>query len=192
MKNTSIVTQAKFINFSVSCIMCVEGITLLFLQNLPGTVLKIILSSFFIVIGAAKLFGYFCNDLYRLAFQFDFAIGAFFVLLGGLTYYPIVFENLPIVVCFFALISALLKIQTSFDAKKFGMKMWLGMLISAIFVAIASLGTAFMCANELIGWFACYIMIILIGALDAWFTMYTVRVRVKKKNKEEHFEALKK
>lgn len=186
MKSSNIVTQAKFINFAVSCVMCLEGFTLLFVQNMSDVALKVVISTFFIIIGAAKLLGYFSNDLYRLAFQFDFAIGVFFVLLGGLTYHPLVFQNMPIIICFFGLISALLKVQTSFDARKFGMKMWLGMMLSAIVVVIASIAAALVSINQ-IKW-TTYVLFVLLGALDAWFTMYTVKVRVKKKNKEDHFE----
>lgn len=190
MKGSVLVTQAKIINFTVSCLMAILGFVLFLATDIPQLTTKIILAAFFVLIGAAKLFGYFCNDLYRLAFQFDFAIGAFFVLFAGLIFYPPVFENLDLIICFFAMISALLKVQTSFDAKKFGMSAWVGMLVSSLFVAAVAIATAFLPSIQFEG--SAYLLFIVIGALDAWFTMYTVRVRVKKKNKEEHFAISKK
>ena len=77
-QNTTLVREAKFINFLASLLLFTAGFILLFVPLTAASLgMKILVGVLFIVIGGAKMLGYFSNDLYRLAFQFDFAIGIF-------------------------------------------------------------------------------------------------------------------
>lgn len=78
---------------------CIAGLIIcsLFLSDLfaVGMIL--------IIYGIVKVIGYFSDDLYCLAFQYDLACGLFLIAMGMI------------------LLDALLKIQISKDARKFGL-----------------------------------------------------------------------
>ena len=63
--------------------------------------------------GAAKMIGYYSNDLYRLAFQFDFAIGILCALLAGLLAFlpQRVLPTLPVLLSVYVILDALLKLH---------------------------------------------------------------------------------
>ena len=134
-KNTNIVKSAKIINVISACIMALSGITLVLLPEMDQlmTAQRILLSALFGVIGGAKLLGYFSNDLYRLAFQFDFAIGIFcwiltlLIILAPARSVPMI----PTLLAVYVVLDALLKIQISTDARGFGMSCWVGMIVSS-------------------------------------------------------------
>ena len=134
MEKVSIVKQAKIINLIIHSLLSVAGLVLLLLNDLTIPQELIVISVLFILVGAAKILGYFSNDLYRLAFQFDFAIGIYLIIIGGLFLFvgkqdpQAIFKLFGIYVLF----DGLLKMQTAFDAKKFGMRKWIIVLITAI------------------------------------------------------------
>ena len=130
-----IVKSAKILNVISACLMFLAGLLLLVVPNL-GTTLgqRILLGILFGLTGAAKIFGYFSNDLYRLAFQFDFAVGIFCEILTLLIALmpEQVFGALPLLISVYVLLDALLKLQMSFDARRFGMKSWVALLVTAL------------------------------------------------------------
>ena len=125
--------------YVVMTICCIVGGTILFVW--PGLGLDVlckICGVFFLVYGLAKLSSYFTKDLFQLAFQFDFGLGIVSIILGAL----MIFRTDHIVGFFafcigiFMLIDAALKIQTAFEAKRFGIEKWRWILITAIPVGI--------------------------------------------------------
>lgn len=76
-----------------------------------------------IVIGCTGIYGYFSNDLYRLAFQSDLALGIFNVILGILLIVrqsaP---ELFPYAVSILMLIDGGNKVQISLESMVFGLK----------------------------------------------------------------------
>ena len=78
-KNSNIVRGARITNVISASIMVLSGAALVLFPEMDELIRaqRIFLSVLFALIGATKLLGYFSNDLYRLAFQFDFAIGIF-------------------------------------------------------------------------------------------------------------------
>ena len=84
-----------------------------------------------IVYGIIKMIGYLSKDLYCLAFQYDFACGLFLIVLGivvlaiNTRYSGHLLSGLGILI----LLDSLLCIQTSIDAKKFGLSAWPMILI---------------------------------------------------------------
>lgn len=91
-----------------------------------------------VVYGVVRMVGYFCNDLYRLAFQFDLAVGLLSILVGAvlLLHSDRVMAYLPILIGVFLLVDSVLRFQTAMDAKAFGMGKWWVILAAAILGAV--------------------------------------------------------
>lgn len=185
MKHANILKEVKITHLVVSALLFLAGILLVAWADIALLAVRLMVSIGFLVIGAVRILGYFTNDLYRLAFQYDLATGALSAILGILIFiYP---DNLmtilPFGVGIYVLLDALLKLQTAFDAKVFGMRQWIGLLISSVVVGCGGVVLLVTAArwNEptmLIG-----IALALDGAENFWNTMATVRVRAKKENR---------
>ena len=92
-----------------------------------------------LVCGIGKLLGYFSKDPYRLAFQFDLALGILCLVLGIILIFfsRAILSLLPVIVGIYTVVSGVFKLQTAFEAKRFGMNKWWGMLlISLVTIAI--------------------------------------------------------
>ena len=190
-QHNGVVKSAKIINVISAGLMSLAGLLLLVIPNLETMVAqRIVLGSLFGLTGAAKSFGYFSNDLYRLAFQFDLAIGIFCILLTLLTELmpEYAFGTLPIIFAVYVSLDGLLKIQTSFDARRFGMKSWLLMLITAVVLfgagafAVGAVLVQLLRPNAVVG-----IALMVDGLENIWITASTVRIRARKKNLSGQF-----
>ena len=125
----------------LSLLLCVLGVVLIACPLFSAKLLCYILGGLLMVYGAIKIVGYFSKDLYRLAFQFDFAFGMLLCLVGllmilfpegGLT---VIYTVIGIIV----LADGLFKIQTAFEAKKFGIDKWWAILLFAVASALLGL-----------------------------------------------------
>lgn len=91
-----------------------------------------------IVYGIIKITGYLSKEIYSLAFQHDLACGLFLIVLGivvmavGTEYEEHLLQGMGLLV----LLDSLLCIQTSIDAKRFGIHAWYVILVSAILSGI--------------------------------------------------------
>ncbi len=188
MKRANIVKEVRIIHVIVSALLFLSGVFLISWPDIGGIAARWLVGANLILTGLVRLLGYFANDLYRLAFQYDFALGGVSAILGGLIFlYPDkVTELLPYVLGTYIILDGLFKQQTAFDARQFGMKKWIGLLISAIAVSI--------CGIVVLVGATAWDRVILSGialAVDAaeniWNTMATVLVRAKDK---ERFEEL--
>lgn len=92
-----------------------------------------LLGSVFVAYGVVKLMGYFSDDLYRLAFQFDLGVGILTILVGCvLLLRPRDrLALLPMVIGAFILVDSVLRLQTALDARHFGMEKWRVLLAAA-------------------------------------------------------------
>lgn len=109
------------------------GACLLIHPDISAVTICMALGVLSILYGAVRLAGYFSNDLYRLAFQFDLAVGILSILIGLilLLHPDRVLVYLPIVTGVFILVDSVLRLQTAMDAKHFGMgKWWVILLVS--------------------------------------------------------------
>ena len=141
-QHNAIVKSAKIINVISAALMSLAGLLLLVIPTLEVSYAqRILFGCLFGLTGAAKLFGYFSNDLYRLAFQFDFAIGVFCELLVVLIFLlpETTFNFLPALVSVYILLDGLLKLQTSLDARRFGMRRWLIILLTALLLCLGGI-----------------------------------------------------
>ena len=93
--------------------------------------------------GIVRLAGYFSKDLYRLAFQHDLALGVLLIALGAMALTGRIGSPPCLVLGVAILADGLFKLQTAFDAKRFGLKSW--GLILALGAGAGALGgvTAF-------------------------------------------------
>jgi uncharacterized membrane protein HdeD (DUF308 family) len=140
----------------------------------------------FVVLGGARVLGYFSNDLYRLAFQCDLGLGSFCVILGVL--FILSPDNvqpaLPYIIAVYVLIDTLLKLQTALDAKAFGMKHWWGLMLSSLVVTVTSV--ALLVTHAKLSFpLLLPIVMILSGGESIWNTLGTLRVRTKKEGRFE-------
>lgn len=187
--NQPIVKSAKIINVVSAALMMLAGVLLIFLPALEQAQ-RILLAILFGLTGAAKIFGYYSNDLYRLAFQFDLSTGIFCELLTLLILFSPshAVSLLPTLLTVFVVIDALLKLQIALDARRFGMHGWLAILLTAVLVCIVGGASLyFFWRGFLTPMCAVGIALAVDGAENIWITAYTVRVRAKKKNLSRHY-----
>lgn len=189
--SNAVVRSAKIINIISASLMLVAGVLLMTIDSMEEILAqRILLGILFGLTGGAKIFGFFSNDLYRLAFQYDFAFGIFCELLTLLLVLSPEqnYGVLHMLLVMYVLIDALLKVQMSMDARKFGMKCWGAILGTALGLGVAGVFAATAIQAELIrGLFLVGFALGLDGMENCWITAYTVRIRAKKKNLSERF-----
>ena len=129
-----LIKRAKDAYIAVSVLMLIFGSCLIIWPETSLTVFCTITGSSMIVFGAVKLLGYFSKDLYRLAFQFDLALGILSVLLGlVIVIHPYnLITFVPVIVGIFVMLDGVFKIQTALDARQFGLRAWWMVMLLAI------------------------------------------------------------
>ena len=113
--------------YTISSIaFCIAGFLLLLHPEISAAMICRGIGILLIVCGGFKICGYLSRDLYRLAFQFDLACGILAVVLGLLMLFRSnsVLHFLNLVLGIVVLTDGLLKIQTAFDARRFGLERW--------------------------------------------------------------------
>lgn len=135
------VRTAKVSYIIMSVLIFALGITIMVFPSLPKIVICRVIGAFLCAYGIIKIIGYFSNDLYSLAFQFDLAYGLLIIVLGAVM---IIFtENfvsaLGFILGVVILVDALFKIQSSVDAKKFGLSKWWLIALFAIITVLAGI-----------------------------------------------------
>ncbi|MGN0153863.1 MAG: DUF308 domain-containing protein [Lachnospiraceae bacterium] len=122
----------------LSIIFYIIGIVYMVVPSISPTMLCIIGGVILIIYGIVKILGYFSDDRYCLAFQYDLACGLLLIALGiiilacNLRIYQHLSSGLGLLI----LLDALLKIQISKDAQKFGLKTWKRILICSIIAGV--------------------------------------------------------
>lgn len=118
----------------LSVIFYIIGIVYMVAPPIPPILLCITGGIILIIYGIVKILGYFSDDRYCLAFQYDFACGLLLIALGiivlacNMRIYQHLFSGLGLLI----LLDALLKIQISEDARKFGLQKWNRILTCSI------------------------------------------------------------
>lgn len=190
MRSTKAIRIAKTSYIILSALFIVLGVGLIALRDLSVSLIGVAAGVMLIAFGIVKLIGYFSKDLYRLAFQFDLAIGLFLAIIGVLTLIVGSKDPLGTVRLFgiYIFIDGLLKLQTAFDAKKFGIARWLVILLTAILmVGVGIVGLLASYLEQISQLIVLDVALMLDGLVNIWITAYTVRIRAKKKNLEERF-----
>lgn len=172
------IKAAKSFYILCSILLCAIGTLLICWPTLSAEVLCIVLGVVSLVYGAEKIIGYFSRDMYRLAFQFDLALGIFVAIIGvTLLLRPgRVLELVDFIVGLFVIIEGVFKVQTSVDAYRFGMKAWwlilMGALLSCVFglLLLFSLLTATSVLMVFVG-----ISLVADGAQNLFNAFYTIK-----------------
>lgn len=125
----------------IAVVFCALGIFLMAVPEKAVKIICVLAGILFIADGIIKIIGYFSRDFYCLAFQFDLAFG---VLLAAVGVVIIIRRNVVVNLIFgifgiLILADALFKIQTSIDAKKFGLSLWWRILLMAILAGVLGL-----------------------------------------------------
>ena len=132
---------AKYGSVAVAALLCLLGTALIAVPDLSVPMLRRYGGLLLILFGCIKLIGYLSGDLYRLAFQYDLACGILLPVLGILllvrtdTMMPLIF----LLFGMYILADALLKVQISVDAKRFGLSAWWVILTAAVVTGIVGL-----------------------------------------------------
>ena len=129
--------RIKALYITISILSLLAGIALVIWPGASVITICYVVGSAAILVGAVRLAGYFSKDSYNLNFQFDFAMGLVFLILGTvLIFHP----GDTVAVLHFSggilvLVDSLFKLQTALDAKHFGLKKWWVMLLCALLCA---------------------------------------------------------
>lgn len=189
--NNAVIRSAKIINLISASFMLIAGILLLTIDSMEEIVAqRILLGILFGLTGGAKIFGFFSNDLYRLAFQYDFAFGIYCELLALLLILSPSqnYNVLYMLLVAYVLFDALLKVQMSLDARRFGMRCWGVILGTALgVVAAGGFATAALQAELVRALLLVGVALITDGVENCWITAYTVRIRTKKQDFSDRF-----
>lgn len=170
---------AKISYIVMSAAFCVLGVLLMLFPGISVSAVGIAAGVMLIAFGLVKLMGYFSKDLYQLAFQFDLAFGVLLMVLGvvilvspdrALTF-------LCIVMGIAILADGLFKLQSSLDARRFGLRVW-GMLL-ALAICAGLIGTLLLLHP---GQSAKVLMILMgvgvlfEGILNLYFALFAVKI----------------
>ncbi|MFA6948423.1 MAG: DUF308 domain-containing protein [Eubacteriales bacterium] len=132
------VKQAKLAYIILSAVLIAAGLAIVIFPDISAVTICCAAGVVMLVFGAIRIIGYFVNDAYGLAFQFDFAMGIFTAIIGTLLllHPQKVVTLLPMLLGVFTLIDSVFKLQTSVDARKFGLSRWWSILIISIVNAL--------------------------------------------------------
>ena len=179
--NSAIVKSAKIMHLCSAVIFLVAGLLLALVPDFEdsGAFRNTVVGIASIIIGATGIYGYFSNDMYRLAFQLDFALGIFNVIFGILLLInPVQLSVLlPTAVSILTLLDGGNKSQMAIEGKRFGIQKWYLVLVSAVLEIAAGVVLILLAyhGRDVRAWMG--VAMGLVGVTNFWTTMYTVRVR---------------
>ena len=179
--NSAIVKSAKVMHLCSAVIFLVAGLLLALVPDFEdsGAFRNTVVGIASIIIGVTGIYGYFSNDMYRLAFQLDFALGIFNVIFGILLLInPVQLSVLlPTAVSILTLLDGGNKSQMAIEGKRFGIQKWYLVLVSAVLEIAAGVVLILLAyhGRDVRAWMG--IAMGLVGVTNFWTTMYTVRVR---------------
>jgi len=168
----------------MAVLFCALGVVLIMFPQMSMIAVCYLAGAMLIAYGIFKIIGYFSKDLYCLAFQFDFAFGLLTMVVGVIMIVraekimPILVFILGIVI----LADSVFKIQTSLDARRFGLEAWWMILVMA--VAAGVLGTLLILnpfGSAVAITIALGITLVLEGILNLCVVIYTVKIINKEK-----------
>ena len=135
------IKRAKAAYIAICAVIAVIGLVLIIFPEISMLAICYFLGIAAIVFGIVKITGYFSSDPYGLAFQFDLAFGIIAIVLGAVVViHPgNIIALVPIIMGIYFMTDGIMKIQTAVDAKRFGIRRWWLILISAIAIGIMGL-----------------------------------------------------
>ena len=125
----------------MSIALCILGATLIVKPQLSMEAICYAVGIVMVLYGILKVIGYFSRDLYRLAFQFDLALGLLTAVVGIIMIlHPIETSSIILLALGIIILAEwLFKIQMAIDARHFGLSKWWLIALAAIITSIFSL-----------------------------------------------------
>lgn len=143
MKTRSVlpVRIAKFGYIALAAVLFAAGIYFIITPQTAGIVVARISGAILIVSGAVKITGYFSKDLYRLAFQYDLQFGAVLCAVGLILILRSenVLDFISVALGIIIFNDSLFRISTAMESRRFGIRQWWLILLSAIAAALMGL-----------------------------------------------------
>ena len=127
--------RAKWGYLLYSLLLSLLGLALIIWPETSAETFCIIIGAISLIYGIVKIVEYFTRGAVTYSFfQFDLAGGVFLAIVGAvLLLHPrYILTFLPVVIGFYMIIDGVMKIQTSIDAKRFGLRAWWLILIGAL------------------------------------------------------------
>lgn len=170
---------AKASYIIMSAAFCISGVLLILFPEISASVVGITAGIMLIAFGIVKLSGYFSKDLYQLAFQFDLAFGVLLMVLGIviLVSPDRALTSLCVIMGIAILTDGLFKLQSSLDARRFGLEVW-GLLL-ALAACAGIIGTSLLLhpsqsAKILMRMLG--VGTLFEGVLNLYFALYAVKI----------------
>ncbi len=183
--NDAIVKSAKIVHLCSAVLFIIAGIlvSVVTVDDAPDFG-NIVIGIAGIIIGAAGIYGYFSNDMYRLAFQSDFALGIFNVIFGILLILNPVRLSvlLPTAIAILTILDGGNKSQIAIEGQRFGIHKWYLVLASALVEIAVGLVLILLAYQDIDVHVWMGIAMGVVGVTNFWTTMYTVRVRGNHQN----------
>lgn len=143
MKTRSVlpVRIAKFGYIALAAVLFAAGIYFIITPQTAGIVVARVSGAILIVSGAVKITGYFSKDLYRLAFQYDLQFGAVLCAVGVILILRSenVLDFISVALGIIIFTDSLFRISTAMESRRFGIRQWWLILLSAIAAALMGL-----------------------------------------------------
>ena len=142
------IRMAKLGYILLSITMSILGAVTVAVPNLSAVWFCRVSGVLMLLFGGVKIIGYCSNDLYRLAFQHDLALGILLISLGAVLTARANFmiTVLCTILGIYILADALLKVQIALDSKVFGLGKWWIILLSAVITG--GLGLLLICRSS--------------------------------------------
>ena len=159
----------------IAVVFCALGIFLMAVPEKAVKIICVLAGILFIADGIIKIIGYFSRDFYCLAFQFDLGFGILMIAVGILILVrrEAILRLIFVIFGLVILTDALLRIQMSVEAKKFGLKLWWAVLLIA--VATGIFGMLLLVAKLTVVFTG--VAFLLEGILKLCVVVYTVKIR---------------
>ena len=185
MEHPKTIKAAKVGYIILSALFSVLGILVIIFPSVFSKLLCYFLGGAMIAYGIVRIIGYFSNDIYRLAFQFDLASGIISAVLGLIMIIrpDFMISFIGVIFGIFILMDGMFKIQMALDAKRFGLEYW--WLIAALAV-IAGVFSVIMILNPFGGANALMILVgislLLEGVLNLCVSICAVKIKREPKD----------
>ncbi|MCM1133661.1 MAG: DUF308 domain-containing protein [Ruminococcus flavefaciens] len=142
-ENYTKTAKAGYIAFSV--MLCILGILLIAVPDFSVALATRICGGILTAFGVFRIIGYFSKDLYRLVFQYDLAFGILLITIGAVMLFRPsgLIHFVCAVIGVYILADGLMKIQISIDAKRFGLRSWICILLTAVLTCAVGLTMLF-------------------------------------------------
>ena len=153
----------------MAVVFCALGIFLMAVPEKAVKIICVLAGILFLADGIIKIIGYFSRDFYCLAFQFDLGFGILMIAVGILILVrrEAILRLIFVIFGLVILTDALLRIQMSVEAKKFGLKLWWAVLLLLVDPAGGAKLTVIFTG----------VAFLLEGILKLCVVVYTVKIR---------------